>query len=320
MRQQRWTPMFAPSSATSSPRPPADVLHYLPSNTTQPPASAALQAELAEARRQLAENRQSLTEARERVWALEAAERRCQELAEKVATLKQERDEMQQQQAALLERVGESRHPTHTLSLPPPRSVTHGGEWALREALAETETERDELAHELARARERFNLVNSIVGRSEQQAKKATAEYSAVKEQLTNLKAEQKRVLRQQDELVDDLEELELERDELRVRLHHETTFGKANNAPPPVEAREPTKGKSRKAGKTHARGNGLAYPGDSSAGDDYYVDVSSEASSPPPTPPETPHESSLRVPRAGKDEGLLAVDWSAISGLVGVA
>ena len=155
---------------------------------------------------------------------------------------------------------------------------------------------------------------------SHRQAKRATAEYSAVKEQLAGLKAEQKRVLRQQDELVDDLEELELERDELRVRLHHETTFGKANNAPPPVEAREPTKGKSRKAGKTHARGNGLAYPGDSSAGDDYYVDVSSEASSPPPTPPETPHESSLRVPRAGKDEGLLAVDWSAISGLVGVA
>jgi len=41
-----------------------------------------------------------------------------------------------------------------------------------------------------------------------------------VKEQLAGLKAEQKRVLRQQDELVDDLEELELERDELRDQLH----------------------------------------------------------------------------------------------------
>lgn len=138
-------------------------------------------AQLEDTRQQLEELRRSLADSRERTWKLESAELRCQELAEKVATLKQERDEMQQQQAALLERVdasnaanaGNATRPTHMLTLPPPpnpnRPVTDGGEWALREALAESEAERDELVHQLARARERFDLVNGIVGRSEQQ-------------------------------------------------------------------------------------------------------------------------------------------------------
>ena len=138
--------------------------------------------QLEDTRQQLEELRRSLADSRERVWKLESAELRCQELAEKVATLKQERDEMQQQQAALLERVDAANNPTHNatakaprhmLTLPPPpspnRPVTDGGEWALREALAESEAERDELVHQLARARERFDLVNGIVGRSEQQ-------------------------------------------------------------------------------------------------------------------------------------------------------
>jgi DNA repair exonuclease SbcCD ATPase subunit len=137
--------------------------------------------QLEDTRQQLEELRRSLAESRERVWKLEGAELRCQELAEKVATLKQERDEMLQQQAALLERMdannaadsGHAKRPTHMLTLPPPpnpnRPVTDGGEWALREALAESEAERDELVHQLARARERFDLVNGIVGRSEQQ-------------------------------------------------------------------------------------------------------------------------------------------------------
>jgi hypothetical protein len=154
------------------------------------------------------------------------------------------------------------------------------------------------------------------------QAKRATAEYSAVKEQLASLKAEQKRVLRQQDELVDDLEELELERDELREKLHKAEAQLRAASAgeadghhPPPVKVTVKGSKAPRSSGHRPSapKPNGVAYPSSANDSGGDYLDVSSAASSPAPTPPETPGEEASVL--RGDDK--LTVDWAAISGLV---
>jgi len=79
--------------------------------------------------------------------------------------------------------------------------------------------------------------------------------------------------------------------------------------------------GKSPRGNGGHRPGGpkangGLGGGGGGGGGGDY-LDVSSAASSPAPTPPETPDEAGGPAPRGVSDDRL-AVDWSAISGLVG--
>lgn len=135
-----------------------------------------------------------------------------------------------------------------------------------------------------------------------------------MKEQLASLKAEQKRMLRQQDELVDDLEELELERDELREKLHKcEAQLRGASGAKANGDRHAPPIAVTVKDGKS-PRSGGHRPGGPKANGDSGdHLDVSSAASSPAPTPPETPDEEAPML--RGDDK--LTVDWTAISGLM---